>query len=204
MAEQTKGQEGQGGKDKSQAGRPSSGESSGQGEGIEVRRESQPTLTQAGLLASPFSVIRRFSEEMDRLFEDFGFGRSQFPWISTGGGRISRGEFGGAAWNPPIEMFTRGDQLVVRAELPGLSKDDVKVECTNDMLTIDGERRQEHKEEKEGRIHSEMSYGRYYRSVPLPEGVKCDNAKASFKDGILEVTLKAPEKSKPRQINIES
>jgi len=204
MAEQTRGQEGLGGREKSQTGRHSGRESGEQGEGIEVRRESQPVPSQTGSLASPFSFIRRFSEEMDRLFEDFGFNRSQFPWISTGGGHISRGEFGRAVWNPPIEMFMRGDQLVVRAELPGLTKDDVKVECTNNMITIDGERRQEHKEDKEGRIHSEMSYGRYYRSVPLPEGVNCENAKASFKDGILEVTLKAPEQSKPRQIKIES
>ncbi len=196
MAEQTKGQEG---KEKSQAGKPPSRESSEQGQGIELRRESHPALGQA----SPFSFIRRFSEEMDRLFEDFGFGRTQFPWASTGGGAISRGEFGRATWNPRIEMFTRGDQLVVRAELPGLSKDDVKVECTNDVITIDGERRMENKEEKEGRIHSEMSYGRYYRTIPLPEGVNCENAKANFKDGILEITLKAPEQSKPRQIKIE-
>ena len=202
MAEQTRSQEGQPGREKTQPGKSAARESGEQA--VQVRKESPAATGWAyGLPTSPFSFMRRFSEEMDRLFEDFGFGRSVFPWVSTGGGRISRGEFGRAAWNPPIEMFTRGDQLVVRAELPGLAKDDVKVECTENAIIIEGERRHEHKEEHEGRIHSEMSYGRFYRSIPLPEGVSPDSAKATFKDGMLEITLKAPEQSKPRQIKVE-
>jgi HSP20 family protein len=149
--------------------------------------------------ASPFSFMRRFSEDMDRLFEEFGFGRT-----GATGGEISRRDFGRGVWRPQIEMFHRGDNLVVRADLPGMKKEDVKVEYTRDAITIEGERRQEHTEEREGRYHTERSYGQFYRSIPLPEGVKPEDAKASFKDGVLEIVLKAPEEIRPRKIEIQS
>ncbi len=176
-------------------------------EQIQNRGEGQGGLQQRQSMGSPmtpFSFMRRFSEEMDRLFEDFGLGRGLLsPFTASGGGRISPAEFGRRMWNPPIEMFTRGDQLVVRAELPGMSKEDVRVECTDEDIVIQGERRQEHKEEREGTYHSERTYGRFYRTIPLPEGVSAEGAKATFKDGILEITMKAPEKIKSRQIKIE-
>lgn len=150
-------------------------------------------------MASPFSFMRRFSEEMDKLFEDFGFSGAL---SRSTGGRISHREFGRGLWNPPIEVFTRGDQLVVKAELPGMSKDDVKVECTDDAITIQGEKRQEQKEEHEGTFRSERSYGRFFRRIPLPEGAKVEEAKASFRDGILEITMKAPQQTHSRQITI--
>jgi HSP20 family protein len=153
--------------------------------------------------ASPFTFMRRFSEEMDRLFDDFwGEGRM----LGSGGGLFSRG--GGLAqslWSPQIEMFERGNQIVVRADLPGLSKDDVKVEFADDRLTIEGERRQEHEEGRPGeaRYRSERSYGRFYRSIDLPEGVNPENANATFRDGVLEITLSAPKREEPRGRRIE-
>lgn len=149
-------------------------------------------------IASPFSFMRRFSEEMDRLFEDFGFGTLS----RSTGGEISPSEFGRGVWRPPIEVSTKGENLIVKADLPGLSKDDIKVECTDDAITIQGERKHERSEEREGEFHSERFYGRFFRRVPLPEGTRAEDAKAVFRDGVLEITLKAPQKEKAREITI--
>jgi len=94
---------------------------------------------------------------------------------------------------------------IVTAELPGLKKEDVKVELTEDALIIQGERKQEHKEDHEGFHRWERSYGQFYRSIPLPEGAKTDQAKAELTDGVLKVSVPVPEAKKKttRQVPIE-
>jgi HSP20 family protein len=151
-------------------------------------------------MASPFSFMRRFTEEMDRLFEDFGFSETQLA--RSTGGQISSRAFGRGLWRPPVEVFTKDDKLVIRAELPGLNKQDVKVECMGDEVIIQGEKRSEYKEEHQGHFQSERNYGRFFRRIPLPEGTRTEGAKAVFRDGILEVTMKAPQKEKSREIQI--
>jgi HSP20 family protein len=146
-------------------------------------------------VASPFSsIFQRWNDEMDRLFDDFGFGRFPAP----------RGLAAGA-WSPQIEVSQRGNELIVRAELAGLKKDDVHVDIKDDVLTIQGERKQEHEEEREGVYRSERQYGSFYRVVPLPEGTIADSAKATFKNGVLEITLQAPprEVSRGRRLEIK-
>jgi HSP20 family protein len=104
---------------------------------------------------------------------------------------------------PPVEVSERG-QLVIRAELPGLAKKDVRVEVREDAITIQGERRQERQEKRKGFFRSERSYGSFFRQVPLPEGTDSASAKATFKDGVLEVTMPAPPKpAKGRSVPIE-
>lgn len=170
--------------------------------GLAQRNQAWPSLTGG----SPFTFMRRFSEEMDRLFEDFGFGHG---WLTPSFGYDwpnSFGELDQSVWSPQVEVFEREGQLVVRADLPGLSKDDVKVEVTDDAIILQGERKQEHEEKREGYYHSECSYGSFYRSIPLPEGVNADDAQATFKNGVLEVTLKAPERAEQphgRQLEIK-
>ncbi|HXE79646.1 MAG TPA: Hsp20/alpha crystallin family protein [Vicinamibacterales bacterium] len=144
---------------------------------------------------SPFELMRRMSDEMDRMFERFhdefrGARRSLAP---------------GGEWTPPIEMFQKGDKLVIRTELPGIRKEDVSVEVADDMVTIQGERREEHKEEREGFYRSELSYGSFYRSIPLPEGAIAESAEATFKDGVLEITMQAPphEVGRARRLEIK-
>ena len=137
------------------------------------------------------TLMTRFANEIERLLDDFGLGQ---VW----------GELGRARWSPQIEVFERGGQFVVRADLPGLSKDDVKVDITDEALTIQGERKQEHKEEREGWYRSERSYGSFFRSVPLPEGINANEAKASFRDGVLEITMPAPKREeRKRSIEIK-
>ena len=163
--------------------------------GLARREQGLPSL----MTGSPFTFMRRFSEEMDRLFEDFGFGRG---WLAPAFGRdlLQRGfgESGQSVWSPQVEMFEREGQLVLRADLPGLTKDDVKVEVTDDALTISGERKSEHEEKGEGYYRSERSYGSFYRQIPLPEGVNADDANATFRNGVLEITMQAPQRQTER------
>lgn len=152
-----------------------------------VRREAQPMTP-----FTPFGFMRRFAGDMERLFEDFeGFqfpsllGRDLFPF---------RKEFEHVAWVPEIEVLHKNGQFTVRADLPGLKKDDVKVELTDDSLTISGERKEEKEEKREGYYRSERSYGSFYRKIPLPEGAKTNTATAEFTDGVLQVTVQASER----------
>jgi HSP20 family protein len=152
---------------------------------------------------SPFSLMRRMADDMDRLFENFGFGRMGLG--STLATDFDRDLWRGssaldqtAAWAPEVETFRRGDKLVVRADLPGLKKDDVKVEIDNGVLAISGERHEEHEENRDDYYRSERSYGQFYRAIPLPEGVSEDQCEASFKDGVLEVSLQAPKEESRR------
>jgi HSP20 family protein len=149
---------------------------------------------------SPFEFMRRMSEEMDRIFGDFGFSR-RAPMRQAASGSALTSQ---AVWAPRIEAFQEGDKFIVRAELPGLKKDDVEVNLTDDAITIQGQRQQEHREEREGYYHSERSYGSFYREIPLPDGAIADSAEASFKDGILEVRVQAPphEVSRGRKLEI--
>ncbi len=140
---------------------------------------------------TPFSFMRTFAEDMERLFDDFQgvrvgslFGREFFPFTK---------EFAHVDWVPKVEVLKHNGDLTVRADLPGLKKDDVKVELTDEALTISGERKEEKEEKREGYYRSERSYGSFYRCIPLPEGVKTDTAKAEFRDGVLVVTMQAPK-----------
>ncbi len=159
----------------------------------------------ATLSSNPFAFMRRFSEEMDRLFDDFGFGGN---WVGPSFGREffprNLGEFRQPLWSPQIETFEREGQLVIRADLPGLKKDDVNVEITQDAITISGERREENEESCEGYYRSERSYGSFFRSIPLPEGVNADEANATFNNGVLEITMQAPQlQSRGRRLEIK-
>lgn len=173
----------------------------GTGSGAMQRRSALPF---AGTFAlSPFSVMRRMMEDLDRMFEDFGFARGLGGSAAATGGL----ERGGLAvdWTPAIEMFERDGQLVVRAELPGLSADDVRIEITNDgSLAIEGERRWEMEAEEEGGLYrSERIYGRFSRVIALPDDVDVDRAQARFENGVLEISLPLSEQSQRRRIQIQ-
>lgn len=136
---------------------------------------------------NPFGLMRRFTKDMECLFNDFEgfrvpgfFNREFFPFGT---------EFKEFDWMPQIEVLKSNGDLMVKADLPGLTKDDVKVELTDEALTISGERKEEKEEKREGFYRSERNYGRFYRQIPLPEGVKTDKANATFRNGVLEVTV---------------
>jgi HSP20 family protein len=142
----------------------------------------------------PFALMRRMQEDMDRLFGGFGARRG----LATRGRELESFD-----WAPAIEAFQRGNEFVVRAEVPGLSRDDLTVEITDDDLTIRGERRHDQSEEREGVFHSERAYGSFYRMISLPEGAIAESAQANFKDGVLEVVIPAPSHEARRGRRIE-
>jgi HSP20 family protein len=143
--------------------------------------------------ASPFALMRRMQDEMDRWLGGPGASRN---WVPSTDEQLD--------WAPPVDVFQRGSDLVVRADLPGMVKDDIEVEVNEDSITIRGERRHEREEDRDGVYRTERSYGTFSRVVPLPDGTITDSAKATFKDGVLEIVMQAPgrEVKRGRRIDI--
>jgi HSP20 family protein len=173
------------------------------------RRPQPQRQTSAGVqryggepLSNPFQFFRRVTDEMDRWFDRAvnGYPTQQNDPF----GSLARSLTSGL-WAPRIEAFQRGDEFIVRAELPGLKKEDVRVNVTDDSIVIEGERRDEFENTHGDVYHTERSYGSFYREVPLPEGAISDKADASFKNGVLEVKLKAPpsEVRRGRSVDIK-
>lgn len=158
-------------------------------------------LSSALSRGSPFSMMRRLMDDMDRMVSGFGTSSRSLlaePWYGES-------DLEQSFWAPQVEAFRRGNDLVVRADLPGMNKENVNVEFENDTLIISGERRDEYQEERDDLYRTERSYGRFYRAIPLPEGVDADRGKAEFKDGVLEVSMPAPREAerKSKRINIK-
>ena len=167
-----------------------------------ARREQDPwhALQTSDLFTSnPFSLMRRMHDEMDRMLaEAFGGGWGQNVGQRVGGGMMSR-------WAPPIEVSEHEGNLVICADLPGINKDDVRVEVTDDALVIAGERKHESEQTRAGLRQTERSYGSFQRVIPLPDGAKADAAKARFHDGVLEIRIPMDEqRSKSRRIQIDT
>jgi HSP20 family protein len=140
-------------------------------------------------------------EEMDRLFERF-FPHSWLrPWRAElpGWGELMPFE----VRTPRVDVIDHEDELIVRAEVPGVKKDDLDVSVTDDTITIHGEVKHETAEEEGEYYHREMTYGSFYRVIPLPAGVDTEKCKVTFKDGILEMKLPKLEAAKRRKIEIE-
>jgi HSP20 family protein len=178
------------------------GRDTSQSTGVGRRTAGAPALG-----FGPFSLMRRMTEDMDRLFANFALGRG-LGLGSRLASDVDRDVWSGsgaeATWVPQLETFRRGDKLIVRADLPGMKKEDVTAEVSEGVLTICGERSDEHEDTRDDFFRSERSYGQFYRAIPLPEGVTGDQCEATFKDGVLEVSIPAPKQPerKARQIQI--
>jgi HSP20 family protein len=157
------------------------------------QKEQQLTRRQTSV-GRRYGMVERFADEVERMFADFGIGHSRARSSATDDT---------VNWTPDIEVSRNNNELVVRADLPGMNKDDVTVDVTDDAITITGERRREHQEERGGVYRSERSYGSFYRTILLPEGAITDQAKASFKDGVLEIAMPAPPEQVTRGRRLE-
>jgi HSP20 family protein len=135
----------------------------------------------------PFAMLREMTSEFDRMFEGGPWPAFRWPALRTK-------PFEGVAFTPAIDVFEKDNRLVTRVDLPGLKKEDVKVEVLEGQLTISGERKHEFEEKKDDFFRCEREYGSFYRVVPLPEGVKFEDVKALFTDGVLEVSVPLPVK----------
>jgi HSP20 family protein len=125
--------------------------------------------------ANPFGLMKRFTDEMDRTFANFA------PTVEVD------------LWAPPLEVKHKDGNFIVTAELPGLMKEEVKVEVIDESLVIEGERKRVKEEKGEEFFRSERYYGKFYRSIPLPKGAKAELIKAELTNGVLEVVIPVPE-----------
>lgn len=137
-------------------------------------------------------------ERMDEMFDEFfrrPLGRpllSRFPRIMEE-----------IAPSPSVDIFEDKDDIVLKTELPGMTKDDIEINLSEDMITLSGEKKQEEKIEKKNYYRHECSYGSFKRSFKLPAEVQSDKAKASFKNGILEVRIPKTEEAKKKAVKIK-
>jgi HSP20 family protein len=125
---------------------------------------------------NPFSLMRRFTEDLEK---SMGPASGEMAQI--------------AEWRPAMEISEEKGMLVVKADLPGIKEEDVKVSVADGMLTVEGERKHEKKTEEEGYFRSERAFGRFCRTISLPDGADLDNASAKFANGVLEVEIPIPE-----------
>ena len=140
----------------------------------------------------PAREISSLQQEMNRLFSSF--------FDTPAGGTVGNG--GARRWIPAIDVVETEDHFVLRADLPGMSEGDIDLSLEDNVLTISGERKAEHEEQREGYFRVERSFGAFSRSLTLPEGVNGDAISASFDKGVLEVRIPKPEERKPRKISI--
>jgi HSP20 family protein len=141
---------------------------------------------------TPFEMMKRFTEDINQLFG----GYEQYRGFEQESG----------IWIPAIEYFVHEDKFFVRAELPGMTTEDVKVELVDDGLIIKGERKREKEEKFENFYRSELNYGQFFRKIPLPEGVVVEKIEARFNNGVLEIMMPVPEVINRRReipINVE-
>jgi HSP20 family protein len=178
------------------------------GTGVAGRAQSSPALaTWVTGADNPFAMMRRMEEDLGRVFRAFGIPRlgaafappREFEELLARTPALTQV----AQWSPQIEVFEREGDLVVHADLPGVKRDDVEVNVDNDVLTIRGERRQEHRETEGGYRRTERSYGTFFRQIPLPEGVDPEQVQASYQDGVLEVVVPSPRGEQQRRKRIE-
>ncbi len=144
---------------------------------------------------SPLKELEDMRKDMDRLFEEFfsPITRRRRGWLKPEMGIIV----------PNIEMYDRKDEIVVKAELPGVAKEDIDLTITKDSLTLKGEVKREEEIKEEDYYACERSYGSFTRTIALPAEVDSEKAKASFKSGVLEIVLPKKEEAKPKEIKIE-
>ncbi len=136
----------------------------------------------------PFRELVNLRDDMDRFFSSFFGGQAE---ESSG------------LWSPVVDIEEDNENFLVKVELPGLKKEDIKISVRGNLLSVSGERKQE-TETKEKTFHRiERSYGKFSRNITLPADVDADKVKATYKDGILAITLSKPETMKPKEIDVE-
>ena len=137
----------------------------------------------------PVRDLDSLQSDMNRLFDGFFQGR-------PGNGQSRR------RWIPAMDLVETEDSLVLRADLPGMSEDDIDIEVKDGVLTVSGERKAEHEEKSEGFYRVERAFGTFARQLSLPEGIDAEKVAASFDRGVLEVKIPKPEKTKPHRVQI--
>jgi HSP20 family protein len=142
----------------------------------------------------PVRELATIQTEMNRLFNTFFE-----PAQANGGGHGAL-----RRWIPAMDLVDTKEDFVLRADLPGVSENDVNIELEDNVLTISGERKAEHEERKDGYYRVERASGSFSRSLTLPQGVDPERVRASFEKGVLEVHIPKPEQRKPHKVTISA
>ena len=137
----------------------------------------------------PAREVDSLQSEVNRVFDAF---------FGTGASTATRAR----RWVPAMDLVETEDQLVLKADLPGMTHDDINIEVKDGVLTVSGERRAEHQENSEGFYRVERAFGQFSRSMSLPDGIDADKIAADFHDGVLEVRIPKPEERKPHRVQI--
>jgi HSP20 family protein len=145
-----------------------------------------------------FMGLARWERDMDRMMEDF-FGRRVRPWWPERWSRTNELDVSALA----VDVFEEKDDIVIKAEIPGMDKDNIEVNLTDHTLTIKGEKKKEEEVKEENYYRSERSYGSFFRTLELPKDVHADKVKATFKNGVLEVRMPKTEEAKAKEIKVK-
>ncbi len=140
----------------------------------------------------PFEDMVRLQREVNRLFED----------NSRSGGHNGAERAAARTWAPAVDIVEDANGIVLKAELPGLKQEDIDIELTGDTLTIRGERKFEDAQRRDNYVRMERSYGTFQRSFTVGVPVDADNIRASYKDGVLEISLPKSEATKPKKVQV--
>jgi HSP20 family protein len=162
-----------------------------------MSEKKQADLVSTRGARDPFELLRQITSDLDRVFDDWRSVR--WPFVG------SRASSALDAWTPRIDVLERDNRLITRVDLPGMTKEDVTVQVTDGHLELSGERKHEKEEKADDFYRTERQYGRFYRAVPLPKGVKIEDVKATFADGVLEVSMPLPAQPEAaaRKVEIE-
>jgi HSP20 family protein len=164
----------------------------------QTQREGLARRNPASAFMSPFTLLQRFFTDDISSLLDQSIGRRGLvspPARPTYLDLIS--------WVPKVDVVQQGNELVVRADVPGVAADDLTVEIGEDAITISGERKEDRVDENGAAYRFERAYGAFFREIRLPEGAIVDQAKARFKDGVLEITVPAPSEHVSRGRRLE-
>jgi HSP20 family protein len=140
----------------------------------------------------PWTTLPTLQDRINRIFEE------AFPK-----GSAKEGELALVDWRPAVDTYEEGNNIVIKAELPGVKKEDVSIDIKDNVLTLKGERSQETEVREENYYRKERSYGKFHRAFTLPDAVEPNKIDASFKDGVLKITIPKTEETKTKKIEIK-
>jgi HSP20 family protein len=154
---------------------------------------TEANIAHPGGFRDPFTMLRQMTTDFDRLWHT--------PTMAPFRALVPAEP---VDWTPMVDVFEKDKRLVTRVDLPGMKKEDVKVEVTDGNLTISGERKREFEEKTDNLFRCEREYGSFFRSVPLPEGARVEDVQATFVDGVLEISIPLPvhQKAVPKAVEI--
>jgi len=140
---------------------------------------------------NPWREMSAMPDSLDRLFDD--------PFFRLG--RMAE-DSGLGMWNPAVDLYEKDDYVMIKAELPGVDKNDINIDLKDRLLTLSGERTHEKETNEENYYRRERSYGKFQRTFTLPADVDSDQIKAEFKDGVLQIEIPKPEEKKAKKVTI--